>query len=165
MPQLKITPELEARLAKAAEERGCSAPELIASMLDASDASEAWRSHPFVTYTQSAEFRVKPTDAERYLAVLGWVATAHGPEFGDFVAHHAGGRRYVGMTAEEILETCRHNQARQIPGTRFWAIMNLDTPTKRRFLRRLLVFVGEPDEVVGHAVSLIGGRGAAVAAD
>jgi negative modulator of initiation of replication len=65
------------------------------------------------------------------------------------------------MTAEQIRATCSHNQARQIPGTHFWAIMNLDTSTKRRFLRRLLVFVGARDEVIEHVTGIFGRRKAA----
>jgi negative modulator of initiation of replication len=62
------------------------------------------------------------------------------------------------MSADAIRETCLHNQARQIPDTHYWAIMNLDTPTKRRFLKRLLVFVGVTDDVIEHVCSTFGSR-------
>ncbi len=156
MPPLEITPELQAQLTAAAQARGCSPGDLIASLLESS--GRTLPAHPLVMYTTSPEFRAKFSDADRYLGLLAWVATRHGSEFSDFIAHRASGRKYVGFTAEEIRETCHHNQARPIDGTHYWAIMNLDTPTKRRFLRRLLVFVGAPDDVIAHVTRTIGAR-------
>jgi negative modulator of initiation of replication len=156
MPPFELTPEVRSKLVAVAETMGCSPSELVASLLS-SPAFEAQNS-PIVGYTLSAEFRAKATDAERYLALLAWVATHNAPEFSDFIAHQSSGRRYLGLSPEEIRETCQHNQARPIAGTHYWAIMNLDTATKRRFLRRLLVFVGEPDEVINHVTATIGGR-------
>ena len=60
------------------------------------------------------------------------------------------------MNQEEILATCRHNQARQIAGTQYWAIMNIDTATKRRFLARVLEFVGYREEVIAFACGFLG---------
>jgi negative regulator of replication initiation len=157
MAKLELTAEMQAKLAAAAEARGCSPAELIGVLLESPIVTTP--AHPLVAYTLSAEFRAKFSDAERYLALLAWIAKHHAPEFSDFIAHHASGRKYLGLSAEEIRETCRHNQARLIDGTHYWAIMNLDTPTKRRFLRRLLVFVGTSDEVIAHVTSTIGGAG------
>jgi negative modulator of initiation of replication len=156
MPHIELTPELQAQLTATAQARGCSPADLIASLLESP--GQAWLSHPLAAYTFSPEFRAKFSDAERYLALLAWLARNHAPEFSDFIAHHASGRKYLGLSAEEIRETCHHNQARPIDGTHYWAIMNLDTATKRRFLRRLLVFVGMSDEVIAHVTSTLGGR-------
>jgi hypothetical protein len=154
MPRIEITPELEALLARAAGERGCSPADLIASLLDSS--GETLRASPLAAFTLAPEFRAKTSDADRYLAILAWIAHHHPSDFADFIEHQESGRRYLGLSPDEIRETCRHNQARQIPGTHYWAIMNLDTPTKRRFLRRLLVFVGETDAVITHVSSTFG---------
>jgi len=97
-----------------------------------------------------------PTDADKYLGLLAWVAAKHPADFGEFIRSLEGGRRYLGLSREEILETCRHNQARQIAGTQYWAIMNLDTATKRRFLARVLEFVGYRDTAIDFACSAIG---------
>jgi negative regulator of replication initiation len=156
MPKIEISAELQTLLAKTAEERGCTPGEVLATMLASS--SEALQSHPLVAYTQSPEFRAKYTDADRYVALLSWVARNHPTDFSDFIEHQDSGRRYLGLSPEEIRETCRHNQAREVPDTHYWAIMNLDTPTKRRFLRRLLVFVGTRDEVINHVLATIGQR-------
>lgn len=157
MPNLALTDELFDHIRKRAAAQGCSEAEVIAELLNLP--SERIKANPLVAFTDSAEFRVKASDADRYLAILGWVARHHGADLSDFIAHQDSGRVYLSMSAEEIRETCRHNQARQIPDTHYWAIMNLDTPTKRRFLRRLLVFVGHPDDVIEHVSSAFGGRG------
>jgi len=159
MPHLDVSAELVGQLERSARERGCSVEQLLASLVGAAGLAVAV-DHPLVAYTFSSEYRVKFSDADRFLALLGWVAARQPEEFDDFVSHLESRRKYVGLSAEEIRETCRHNQARQIPGTRFWSIMNLDTPTKQRFLRRLLVFVGETDEVIEAVVATVGaGRG------
>jgi negative modulator of initiation of replication len=160
MPQLEVSPALAGQLERAARERGCSVEQLLAGFVGAADPALA--THPLIAYTLSSEYRVKFSDADRFLALLGWVAARQPAEFDDFVSHLESRRKYVGLSAEEIRETCQHNQARPIPGSHFWAIMNLDTPTKQRFLRRLLVFVGETDEVIEAAVATVGpGRGQA----
>jgi negative regulator of replication initiation len=98
------------------------------------------------------------TDADKYLAILAWVAAKHSSDFTEFIASLASGRRYLGWSREEIIEQCRHNQARPIPGTHYWAIMNIDTATKRRFLARVLEFVGYRDEIIEVVCAAIGMR-------
>lgn len=113
---------------------------------------------PLVAYVLGPELRGLFTDADKYLAILAWIARHHATDFGDFIRSAASGRRYLGLSREEILEACRHNQARPIQGTPYWAIMNLDTPTKRRFLARVLEFTGYPDEVIEVVCAAIGMR-------
>lgn len=107
-------------------------------------------------FVLSAEFRAKFTDADKYLAILGWVAARHPGEFQEFILSLSTGRRYLSMDRDQILAQCRHNQARQIPGTHFWAIMNIDTPTKRRFLSRVLDFCGYREESIEFVCNAIG---------
>jgi hypothetical protein len=89
---------------------------------------------------------------------LAWIAAHHASEFSEFILSLSSGRRYLSMTREEIIETCRHNQARQIPGTHYWAIMNIDSATKRRFLARVLEYIGYRDTVIVFVCDLFGAR-------
>jgi len=156
MPQIELPDDLHDHIKKRAVAKGCSESEVIAELLNLP--SDRIKSHPLVAFTNSVEFRVKASDADRYLGILGWVARNQGADFSDFILHQESGRVYLGMSAEEIRETCHHNQARQIPDTHYWAIMNLDTPTKRRFLKRLLIFIGVTDDVIEHVCSTLGSR-------
>jgi len=116
---------------------------------------------PLIGFLASGDFRSKFTDADKYLAILGWLASRHAPEFGEFIvslSSSGSGRRYLGMSREDVLEQCRHNQARQIPDTHYWAIMNIDTATKRRFLSRVLEFVGYREDVIEFVCGVIGMR-------
>lgn len=131
--------------------------EVLAALLNVPDSSPE-AAEPLAAYILSAEFRALFTDADKYLALLGWVATRHPGEFGEFIRSLPGGRRFLGLSREEIVETCRHNQARQIDGTQYWAIMNLDTATKRRFLARVLEFIGYREEVIEFACAVLGGK-------
>ena len=129
--------------------------EVLASLLNVPTGSPE-AADPLAAFILSADFRAKFTDADRYLALLGWVAGRHPADFGEFIRSLPGGRRYLSLHPDEILAACRHNQARQIAGTQFWAIMNLDTPTKRRVLARVLEFVGYREEVIAFACGFIG---------
>ncbi len=118
-------------------------------------------SEPLIAYMLGVEFRTKFTDADKYLAILGWIAAKHASDFSEFIlslTSGPSGRRYLGLSREEIVDQCRHNQAREIPGTHYWAIMNIDTATKRRFLSRVLEFIGYREEIVDFACGVIGMR-------
>jgi negative modulator of initiation of replication len=131
--------------------------EVLASLLNvpASAPADA-AANPLAAFVLSAEFRAKFTDADKYLAILAWIAGHHPADFNEFIRSLSSGRRYLGLSREEIVETCRHNQARQIDGTPYWAIMNLDTVTKRRFLGRVLEFVGYSEAIIEFVCSAIG---------
>ena len=96
-------------------------------------------------------FRALADSAERYLALLAWCAANYSRDFADFVSHQESGDRYLMLSRDEIQEVRAHNHARQIDGTQFWAVMTIDSGARRRFLRRLLEFIGCRDESVSEA--------------
>jgi negative modulator of initiation of replication len=155
MKTIEVSDEVYASLQGLATGFHRTPDEVLSSLLNVPSGSPE-SADPLAAFILSAEFRAKFTDADRYLALLGWVALRHPADFGEFIRSLPGGRRYLSLHPDEILATCRHNQARQIDGTQFWAIMNLDTPTKRRFLARVLEFVGYREEVITFACSFIG---------
>ena len=153
--QIEISDEVYAALQELATGFHRTPDEVLASLLNVSG-DQAGASEPLAAFVLSADFRAKFSDADKYLALLSWVALRHPADFGEFIRKLDGGRRYLGLSREEILETCRHNQARQIGGTQYWAILNLDTATKRRFLARVLEFVGYGDVAIDVACAAIG---------
>lgn len=157
MKNIEVSDEVYAALQNLATGFHRTPDEVLASLLNIPTAS-AEATEPLAAFIVSPEFRAKFTDADKYLATLSWIAAKHPAEFGEFIRAQSGGRRYLSMSREEILETCRHNQARQIDGTQYWAIMNIDTATKRRFLARVLEFIGYRDVVIEFACAAIGAR-------
>ncbi|HEY0945704.1 MAG TPA: hypothetical protein VGD81_10565 [Opitutaceae bacterium] len=157
MKQIQVTEEVYDALKRLTTDFHQSPNDVLAGLLGLPGPS-ANPPDPLVAFLSSTEFRAKFTDADKYLAMLGWIAARHAAEFQEFILSLGQGRRYLSMTREEILEQCRHNQARQIPGTHYWAIMNIDTPTKRRFLSRVLEFAGYRDELIDFACNAIGMR-------
>jgi negative modulator of initiation of replication len=157
MKQIDVSDEVYEALKQLTTDFHQAPDDVLAALLNVR-VSPALANEPLVAFLIGAEFRAKFTDADRYLAILGWVATKNAEDFNQYIESLASGRRYLGWSREEIIEQCRHNQARQVPGTHFWAIMNIDTATKRRFLARLLEFVGYHDEVIEYVCAAIGMR-------
>lgn len=155
MKNIEISDKVYAALQELATGFHRTPGEVLASLLNVPTGSPD-ASDPIAGFVLSAEFRAKFTDAEKYLSLLAWVASRHPADFGEFIRSMDSGRRFLGMSREEIVETCRHNQARQIDGTPYWAIMNIDTATKRRFLARVLEFVGYGEAAIDVACAAIG---------
>jgi negative regulator of replication initiation len=155
MKSIEISDEVYVALQELATGFHRTPDEVLASLLNV-PASAPDAAEPLAAFVLGPDFRTKFTDADKYLALLGWIAARHPSEFTEFIRGLDGGRRYLGLSRDEILDTCRHNQARQIAGTPYWAIMNLDTPTKRRFLGRVLEFVGYRETVIEFACAAIG---------
>ena len=103
-----------------------------------------------------AEFLALIDPTERYLALLAWCATHHASDFADFIANQESGHRYLMLSREEVQEIRAHNHSRQIDGTQYWAVMTIDPKSKRRFVRRLLEFIGCPDQTVLQAGRALG---------
>lgn len=114
--------------------------------------------NPLLAYLTTTGFRSLHKDSDKYLGILGWVAAQHPADFREYILSLNRGRRHLSMTREDILAQSQYNQARQIPHTPYWAIMNIDTPTKRRFLTRVLDFCGYPEEVIETTCNAIGMR-------
>jgi negative modulator of initiation of replication len=159
MRNIEVSDDVYAVLQQLATGFNRTPNDVLESLLNIPPAS-AEAAEPIAAFMLSTEFRAKFTDAEKYLALLGWIATHHAAEFSEFIRSLSSGRRYLGLSREEIVETCHHNQARPIDGTQYWAIMNIDTATKRRFLARVLEFIGYREEVIDFVCAAIGARSA-----
>lgn len=157
MKQIDVSEEVYNALKRLTSDFNQSPNDVLAALLHL-PVSTSTQENPLTAYLLSADFRTKFTDADKYLAILGWVAGHHPAEFQEYILSLTSGRRYLGKSREEILEQCRHNQARLIPGTPYWAIMNIDTPTKRRFLSRVLDFCGYREEIIEFTCNVIGMR-------
>ena len=160
MKTIEVADEVYETLKKLTTDFHQSPNDVLATLLNVGVALNA-TDEPLIAYVLSSDFRAKFTDADKYLAILGWIAAKHSFEFNEFIlslSNSPSGRRYLGLSREAIVEQCRHNQARQIPNTHYWAIMNIDTATKRRFLTRVLEFVGYRDDVVDFVCGAIGIR-------
>lgn len=157
MKQIEVTDEVYDALKRLTTDFNQSPNDVLASLLHL-PVSHSSQENPLTAYLLGAEFRAKFTDADKYLAILGWIAARHPADFQEFILSLNRGRRYLSLNREEIVAQCRHNQARQIPATSFWAIMNIDTPTKRRFLSRVLEFCGYREELIEFTCNAIGMR-------
>ena len=92
---------------------------------------------------------------DRYVALLQFVATRFAPEFADFVSHQDSARRYLGLGPAEWAEARAQHVTRQVPGTHFWAVMNLGDDVRARFVRRLLDYVGATDGTVSAVLDAL----------
>jgi negative regulator of replication initiation len=109
-----------------------------------------------LVHLAGAEFAALADPTERYLALLAWCARIDATDFADFIAHQESGRRYLAWSRAEINEARARNQARPIAGTPFWAVMTIDDATRRRFVCRLLEYIGCHDATVTAACRALG---------
>lgn len=157
MKQIDVSEDVYEALKRLTTDFNQSPNDVLASLLHL-PYSAATQNNPLTAFVVSAEFRGRFTDADKYLALLGWLAAQHTSDFRAYIQSLSSGRRYLSLSREDIIAQCRHNQARQIPGTPYWAIMNIDTPTKRRFLSRVLEYCGYRDEIIDFICNVIGMR-------
>jgi len=155
MKRVELSDEAYAALQQLAAAKNLSPAEVIDAMLTAGRPPLAGDNLLF--FLTGAEFAAQTDPAGRYLALLAWCAKHYAGDFADFISHQESGLRYLMFSREEINETRTRNHARQIDGTQFWAVMAIDDAAKRRFVCRLLEFIGCHDETVayaGHALGL-----------
>lgn len=152
MKNVELSDETYAALQRLAAARNQTIDELIAALVK----EQRLEDNGLRLVLADPEFRALTDPTERYLALLAWCATNHPSDFADFISHQESGHRYLMLSHEEVQDVRAHNHARQIDGTQFWAVMTIDQGAKRRFVRRLLEFIGCGDETVKEACRALG---------
>ena len=156
MKTVQLSDETYAALERMAASKGLTLDQLLNVMLR--EAHPLLDGDDLLAFLVSGEFRALVDPTERYLALLAWCATSHASDFADFISHQESGHRYLMLSREEVHEVRAHNHARQIDGTQYWAVMTIDPKSLRRFVRRLLEFIGCRDEAVTEACRALGAR-------
>ncbi len=161
MKHVELSDEAYAALQRLAAAKNVSPAVALATMLGADRPPLSGDNLLF--FLVNVEFTALADPVERYLALLAWAAQNYSCDFADFISHQESGLRYLALNRDEIHEVRERNHARQIDGTQFWAVMTIDDATRRRFVCRLLEFIGCHDETVTLAVKSLGladaGRG------
>ena len=151
---VELNDETFAALQRLAVAKNLTPGEVIAAMVN--DGRPPLAGDHLLFYLTSPEFPSAADASERYVALLGWCARHYATDFADFISHQESGRRYLMFNRDEINEARARNHARQIGGTQFWAVMTIDDATRRRFVARLLEFIGCHDETVVQACRALG---------
>lgn len=154
MKHVELSDEAFAALQRLAAAKNASPTEILSTLLGTDRPALAGDNLLF--YLVSAEFIALTDPIERYLALLAWAANNYSCDFADFISHQESGRRFLALNRDEIHEVRERNHARQIAGTQFWAVMTIDDATRRRFVCRLLEFIGCHDETVTQAIRALG---------
>lgn len=152
--KIEVSDEAYAALQRLAVAKNLTPAELIASLVD--PARTALSGDNLLFHLASAEFTCLADPVDRYLDLLAWCAKNYATDFADFISHQESGRHYLAWNRDEINEARARNHARQIDGTQFWAVMTIDDATRRRFVCRLLEFIGCHDETVTQACRALG---------
>jgi hypothetical protein len=154
MKKVELSDETFGALERLAAAKKLSPADLIAALLGPDRPALAGDNLLF--FLISAEFPAQADPPARYLALLSWVARNHACDFADFISHQESGRRYLMLNRDEVNAVRAHNLAVPLAGTPFWAVMTIDEATKRRFVCRLLEFIGCHDETVAQACRSLG---------
>lgn len=154
MKTIELSDETHAALERLAAARNLTVDQLLASLLQ--EGRSPLDADNLRYFVAGPRFLSLTDSTERYLALLAWCATNHASDFADFISHQESGHRYLLLSREEVQDIRAHNQSRQIDGTQYWAVMTIDPKSKRRFVRRLLEFIGCRDETVTEACRVLG---------
>jgi len=152
--KLELNEATYAALERLAAAKQLSPEELIAVLVEAR--RPALAGDRLLFYLTSEEFAQIGDAIDRYLALLAWCARNYATDFADFISGQESALRYLAWNRSEINEARARNHARQIDGTQYWAVMTLDDATRRRFVCRLLEFIGCHDETVTEACRALG---------
>ena len=154
MKKVELSDEAFGALQRLAAAKNLSPAELIAALVGLDRPPLAGDNLLF--FLTRDEFTAQADPTARYLALLAWVARNYACDFADFISHQDSARRYLTLNRDEINEARARNHACQIDGTQYWAVMTIDDATKRRFICRLLEFIGCHDETVTQACRALG---------
>lgn len=154
MKTLELSDEAFAALERLAAAKNLTPADIIAAMVG--EGRPPIGGDNLLFFLAGQEFAATTDVSDRYLALLAWVAKNYAYDFADFISHQDSALRYLALGRDEVQEIRARNHARQIPGTHYWAVMTIDDPTKVRFVRRLLEFVGCHDETVRTALRELG---------
>jgi hypothetical protein len=154
MKTIDVSDEVFAALQRMAMDFHQTPAEVLASLVHAPAGSPAAES--LVAFVLSGAFRRRSKEADRYLTLLAWVAAQHTAEFSEFIRSEVGSSRYLSFGRDEVVDSCRRNLSCQIDGTQYWAVMNIDEGMKRRFVSRLLQFIGYRDPAIELVCTAIG---------
>ncbi len=152
--KIELSDEAYAALQRLAAAKNLSPAELVAALVD--PLRPALAGDNLLFHLASAEFAALTDPTDRYLGLLAWCAKNYATDFADFISHQESARAYLAWNRDEINEARARNHARQIDGTQFWAVMTIDDATRRRFVCRLLEFIGCHDETVAQACRALG---------
>ena len=154
MKEVELSDEAYRALLQLAAAKNLTPAEVLATMLR--DDRPPLAGDNLLFFLTRAEFTAQPDPAARYLALLSWLARNYACDFADFISHQESGRRYLMLSRDEVNAVRSHNHAVQLAGTQYWAVMTIDDATKRRFVCRLLEFIGCHDETIAHACRALG---------
>lgn len=154
MRTLELSDAAYAALERLAAAREMRPAELVAALVQGGH--PLLEADPLLLHLASPEFTNLTSPADRYIALLAWIARNHAHDFADFIAHQDSAARYLTLGREEVRELCAAHRSRQIGDTLYWAVMTIGEGTKARFVRRLLEFVGCHDETLRLALRALG---------
>lgn len=152
MKNIEVSDEVYAALQRFGADR--TPGEALASLLHVPGSSSEAAAQ-LAGFVLDQEFQsMLPSD--QYLAVLTWLSTRHPAEFREFIRARSGHPRSAASAPKDAVAVRRHNHARQIGTTQFWAIMNIDATRRRRLVARLLAFIGYRDTVIELVCATLG---------
>lgn len=103
-------------------------------------------------FLSSQELEASRDATDRYLQILSFAHHQRGDAFEKVLSIPSGRKRvYFARTREEIERSGTSTHPRQIPGSGFWVLTNLDSSDKRKFLSKALRLVGYGSSVAKEA--------------
>ena len=106
-------------------------------------------------WLRSPRFLAETTSLGRYMTLLTLLYEKHGDDFACILDLSGRKRRYFALSARELEDTGTSVFPRQIAGSPYWAVTNLETAKKRQVIESILRMLAYAGPDIRIAVSAI----------
>lgn len=88
------------------------------------------------------------TNARKFLHILSWVYSKHGPDFERVLLVEGSRRKYFARTEQTLARSGKNTNPRPIPDSPFWVITNNSTMKKAEILSEVFRLLGYEPELI-----------------
>jgi negative modulator of initiation of replication len=129
--------------------REISRRELVSVLREGAQPSDVER------WLRSPRFLAETTSLGRFLCLLTFLYQKHGDDFASVLDLAGRKRRYFALSAADLEDTGTSVFPRQVPGSPYWVVTNLETAKKRQIIESILRMLAYPGPDIRIAASSI----------
>lgn len=144
MKSIELDDDVYSHIAANTREIGESASDILRRLLSLTEgtSAESDQQHELSEVINHPKLKYQQSSVDKFLFILGKVYEQKPNEFEKILQVHGRGRKYFGQSEQEIIDSGKSTQPREIPGTGYWAMTNSPTSQKAATIRGVLQVLG-----------------------